>query len=129
VDPEGGGDSPSDLSGNPLVDLVDPPLGLLVDLTSDEPLTGPVILPLGRNLKSPPSISIDKVHRVMKTYAGEGLLFFDSGLLPGETEGGLLWMENRKGSMVGKTSSRWCTNFAGGGAVKFVVPWLAGRRL
>jgi len=28
----------------------------------------------------------------MGTYAGEGLADFESGLLPGETEGGLLWI-------------------------------------
>lgn len=72
MDPEGGGGGESlpDLSGDPSVDLsgvpsvdlsgvpsvdldVEPPLGLLVDLTPG-PFTGVMILPLGRNLKSPP---------------------------------------------------------------------------
>ena len=45
------GDTPRDLFADPLLqDPGVPPLGL-VDLAS--PLTGPVILPLGRNLKSP----------------------------------------------------------------------------
>ena len=48
------GDTSADLSGDLSVDLkVEPPLGLLVDLTPG-PFPGVMILPLGRNLKSPP---------------------------------------------------------------------------
>ena len=32
----------------------------------------------------------------MRIYAGGGLAFVDSGLLPGEKEGGMLWMEKQK---------------------------------
>jgi len=32
----------------------------------------------------------------METYAGKGLADFESGLLPGETEGGSLWLEKKK---------------------------------
>jgi len=32
----------------------------------------------------------------MKTYAEEELADFESGLLPGETEGGSLWIQKRK---------------------------------
>jgi hypothetical protein len=32
----------------------------------------------------------------MGTYAGEDLANFESGLLPGETEGGSLWIKEQK---------------------------------
>jgi len=38
----------------------------------------------------------------METYAEEGLAEFESGLLPGEAEGGSLWIENRNNSRVSK---------------------------
>jgi hypothetical protein len=58
----------------------------------------------------------------MRIYAGGGLAFFDSGLLPGETEGGMLWMEKQKEFNDRKELKQMCTDFAGGGAVKFAVP-------
>jgi len=44
--------------------VAEPLLGLLLDLTAG-PLTMPVILSLGRELKSPLQISVNKVHRGM----------------------------------------------------------------